>query len=89
MSDQPKQKPVLQVMPLIAPVTTVPGPMPTEVAVDRIADPRGTPIVVMQVCTHSGVQFYFFSQESAKKIAKALDEAAGGVLVMASGILPK
>lgn len=82
---QPKQ--TITSLPLAAPISIVPAPNPTEVAVREAAGPGGQKIVIMQFATRQGVAIYFLSAESAKGVAAALNDAAGGILVVPAGTI--
>ncbi len=81
MSEQPKQPP-LESMQLVAPINVRPGPSPSEFAVGRVETP-GQTIIVLQMATRHGVQFYFFGPDAARELARQMEGAAGGIIVSA------
>lgn len=83
MSDRPK----VDSLPLAAPISVMPAPSPTEVAVREATDARGNKIVIMQFATQHGPHFYFLSSDAAKRVASALNEAASGILVVSAGAI--
>ena len=75
-------------LPLISPITVMPGPSPTQIGVQEL-NHQGQKIVALQFATKHGVFFYFLSPESAKELGKALDQASGaGILIVPAGGIP-
>lgn len=72
----PPQQPM---MPLIAPVQNV-CPTPTSIGfASAMVD--GKKLIIMQVGTSSGVQFYFLEDAAAREIAKHLTQMTTGILL--------
>lgn len=85
MSNQQNQNQQQQttVLPLMAPISIMPGPSPTEVGIERLPGPGGRDLVGIQFATRHGVFYFFLGLDAAKAIAKRLDEVSGAGIIIA------
>ncbi len=80
-------KTVIDSLKLIAPTTITPRPSPLEFAVGS----AGTGIqktVFLQMATVHGPMIFIMSPDAAKELAKQLEGAAGGILIVPAGAIP-
>lgn len=65
-----------------------PQPIPVTVNTTRVAMPDGTPAVMLQLHTFTGVHVTFFPLDFARQVANMLLAEAGGIVLPTGPLLP-
>lgn len=73
--------------PLIGQCHIGPSPIPTEYSIGEARGPGGR-IVVLQISTPLGVQFYFMDPDSAATFADRIRAIAAGIIVPVASAAP-
>lgn len=83
----PQGRPQMTAMPLIAPTSIGPAPLPIELAaVEGRNSTTGETVILIQVVTPAGVLIGFITQQMAKAYGELLQSLGTGIVLARGGL---